>query len=38
MADTPTFDYLEVVCDGRRAPLTLHRPERLNALSTAVMA
>ena len=38
MADTPTFDYLEVACDGRRATLTLNRPERLNALSGAVMA
>ena len=38
MAHTPTFDYLEMACDGRRATLTLNRPERLNALSAAVMA
>ena len=38
MIDTPTFEYLEVTCDGRRATLTLNRPERLNALSAAVMA
>lgn len=38
MADTPTFDHLELACDGKRATLTLNRPARLNALSTAMMA
>ena len=38
MADIPNFQHLDVTCDGRRAALTLNRPQRLNALSTAVMA
>ncbi len=37
-ADPPAFEHLVVTCDGRRARLTLNRPESLNALSNAVMA
>ena len=31
--DTPSFEHLLVTCDGRRATLTLNRPEAMNALS-----
>jgi enoyl-CoA hydratase/carnithine racemase len=36
--DTPSFEHLLVTCDGRRATLTLNRPEALNALSNQTMA
>ncbi|MEC9424242.1 MAG: enoyl-CoA hydratase/isomerase family protein [Actinomycetota bacterium] len=41
MADTaspPEFQTISVTCDGRRATLTLNRPDRLNALSNELMA
>ncbi len=41
MADTaspPEFQTISVTCDGRRATLTLNRPNRLNALSNELMA
>ena len=41
MADNPSppdFRTIAVTCDGRRATLTLNRPDRLNALSNELMA
>ena len=37
MTAEPSFEYLVVSCDGKTAQMQLNRPERLNALSTAVM-
>ena len=34
----PTYDHIEVTCDGRRATLTLARPDSLNSLTNDVMA
>ena len=34
----PDFETIRVECDGRRATLTLNRPDRLNALSNQLMA
>jgi len=38
MPEIPEFETIRVTCDGRRATLTLDRPERLNALSNQLMA
>tara|TARA_B100000686_G_C16791096_1_gene978792 strand:- start:1770 stop:2561 length:792 start_codon:yes stop_codon:yes gene_type:complete len=38
MTKPPDFKYLKVNCDGRRATLSLNRPEKLNALSGEMMA
>ena len=38
MADIPEYETITVACDGRRATLTLNRPDRLNALSNQLMA
>ncbi|MEC8998942.1 MAG: enoyl-CoA hydratase/isomerase family protein [Actinomycetota bacterium] len=38
MAEVPQFKTITVACDGRRAALTLNRPDRLNALSNQLMA
>ena len=38
MSTTPDFETIRVECDGRRATLTLNRPDRLNALSNQLMA
>ena len=37
-SDVPDFETIRVECDGRRAILTLDRPDRLNALSNQLMA
>ncbi len=37
-SEPPEFETITVACDGRRATLTLNRPERLNALSNLLMA
>ena len=37
MGDEPSFEHLVVSSDGRTAQMQLNRPERLNALSSALM-
>ena len=37
-AAPPEIQTISVTCDGRRATLTLNRPNRLNALSNELMA
>ncbi|MCH2415787.1 MAG: enoyl-CoA hydratase/isomerase family protein [Acidimicrobiales bacterium] len=37
MGDEPSFEHLVVSSDGRTAQMQLNRPERLNALSAALM-
>ena len=37
MTTEPSFEHLVVSCDGKTAQMRLTRPERLNALSTALM-
>ena len=34
----PSFSHIKVTCDGRRATLTLDRPDSLNSLTNEVMA